>query len=389
MPYITRQMKIGNSSQVRQLSLEAGAVYSSAVKTFWRVFRKKNHWLSLKDMQKIVRNNNLHSQSVQGITQTFYEALKSWNALRRKNPSARPPRKHRLFHPIPFKESAIKIKDDMLILSTGRGNEPVIIPWKFDKPKFCEISYKLNEFVLNAVYQKEAQVQKSEGEVAAGVLIGRTHIGAAYLGKNTHIANGRELRSKYLYKDKMHESFNSKMDKCEKNSRKWKRLEQARRRILNNINNQIKDILHKQTTALVCAMKEHNVQTVGIGYMRNIQMDNGCVESLRVLDHHAPLSKVREMIAYKATFAGIKVRHIDDDIIKHACPVCVEHNEPDDLTYLCKLCGFQSHRYCVGAVNINHFTKYREHVPVVGDMTPPVGIRYYADSLRKSAASVA
>ena len=389
MSYITRQLKIGNSARVRQLSLESGAVYSTAVKTFWRVFRKKSHWISLKDMQRIVKNNNLHSQTVQGITQTFYEALKSWNALRHKNPNAKPPRKHRRFHPVPFKESAIKVKDGMLILSTGRGNEPVIIPWKFDKPKFCEISYRLDEFVLNAVYKIEPHALGS-GDTAAGVLIGRTHIGAAFLGKHTHIANGRELRSKYLYRDKIRESFKSKMDKCAKSSRKWKRLEQARKRKLNNINNQIKDILHKQTTALVCAMKEHNVQTVGIGYMRSIQMESDCIESLRAFNHHAPISKIREMIAYKAAHAGMTVRHIDDgDDVKHACPVCVEHNEPDDLTYLCKLCGFQSHRYCVGAVNINHIAKYREHVPVVGDMTPPVGIRYYADSLRKSATTVA
>ena len=388
MSYITRQLKIGNPVRVRQLSLEAGAVYSSVVKTFWRVYRKKKHWVSLKDMQKIVKNSNMHSQSVQGITQTFYEALKSWNTLRQKNPNAKPPRKHRRFHPIPFKESAIKIKDGMLILSTGRGNEPVIIPWKFDKPKFCEISYRFNEFVLNAVYKKQPPLPES-GDLAAGVLIGRTHIGAAFLGKHTHIANGRELRSKYLYKDKINERFKSKMCKCTVNSRKWKRLEESRLSKLKKINNQIKDILHKQTTALVCTMKNHKVQTVGIGYMRNIQMETDCIESLRAFAHHAPVSKIREMIVYKAAHCGMTVKHIDDDIIKHACPVCVEHNEPNDLTYFCKLCGFQSHRYCVGAVNINHMTKYREHVPVVGDMTPPVGIRYYADNLRKSATSVA
>ena len=387
MQYITRQLKLGNTAQLRKLSLECGTTYSLIVTTFWRVYRNKNHWLSSNAMQKIIKNNNLHSQTVQGIIQSFYEALKSWSSLREGNQNARPPRKHRRFYAIPFKSSAIKLNNNVLMLSTGRGNDPIMVPWKNDTPKFCEISFKGGQYVLNAVYPVTVS-SKSTGDKYAGLLVGKTHIGAVSFGADTHIANGRELRSKYLYRDKTYSSFKSKLDKCTIGSRKWKRLDEARWRTITRLNNQIKDILHKQTTALVCAMKSKGVQTVGIGNMQNIKLDNGCVEDLRPGRHHIPVSKIKELFAYKAELAGIEVVHQKSQL-RHACPVCVEHNETSTLNYSCSSCGFQSHRYSVGAVNISHFTKYREHVPVVGDMTPPVGIRYNANRLRKSATAVA
>ena len=60
------------------------------------------------------------------------------------------------------------------------------------------------------------------------------------------------------------------MDKCKKKSRKWKRLNRAKKQTLAKLNNQIKDILHKQTTAIVCAMQQDGVQTVGIGDVRDL-----------------------------------------------------------------------------------------------------------------------
>ncbi|MDR0490007.1 MAG: hypothetical protein LBH28_02005, partial [Oscillospiraceae bacterium] len=150
--YVTRQLKIGKTKQLDRLAREAGEVYSQTVVAFWRIVRHKNHWLSSNAMQKIIHNGNLHSQTVQGIIQAFYEALRSWEALRKNGMNAKPPRRLNRYYSIPFKSSAIALKDGTLKLSIGKGIEPLCIPWRFARPKVCEISYNGAGYVLNAVY---------------------------------------------------------------------------------------------------------------------------------------------------------------------------------------------------------------------------------------------
>ena len=377
--YMTRQLKIGKSEQLDFLALQAGAVYSKTVVTFWRIFRKSNHWISSNAMQKLVRDNNLHSQTVQGLVQTFYEALKSWNSLCKTDPHVKPPRRTGKYSSIPFKSSAIKLKGNMLTLSTGRGNQPVCIPWKFELPKYCEISFNGEEYVLNAVYEIVLP-EMTSGEGNAGVSIGDVHLAAASAGGTTVIANGRGLRSKREYLEYANAHFRSKMSKCQKHSRRWNRLQKAKKRTLHKLNNQIKDILHKQTNAIVCAMKKEGVQTVGIGDEQNTTGN---------VDYRAPAGIVRSMVAYKSERAGMRLKFIDGKHLGKICPKCGEQNESNEHVFGCVKCGFEYHCDGICAINIRNLTEYREYVPVIGDMTPPVGIRYYACSPRTSAAEAA
>ena len=385
--YTTKRLKIGKTDRLDEIAHEAGKVYSETLAKHWRIVRHNRHWLSKYAMQKLVRNNNLHSQTVQGIVETFYESLKSWRKLRKTDSTARPPRRRRWYHAIPFKQSAIRLKDGELILSTGKGNEPVIIPWKWDAPKFCEISFDGVEYVLNATYAIKS-VSKAKGTGVAGIDLGEIHLAAVDTGKRVIIANGRELRSKRRYQNKVKAKFQSKMDVLVKGSRKWKRLNRAKKRVSRKLDNQIKDILHKQTTAVVRAMIEDEVGTVGIGDTRNIRknVDRGKYVNQKI--HQMPTGKVRSMITYKAARAGMTVELVNEAYTSQTCPKCGKRNKTKGRNYKCE-CGFAYHRDGVGAANIRQRTKYRELVPVVGDMTPPVGIRYRADSRCMSVAKAA
>ena len=354
-------------------------VYSGTLVTFWRVYRHSDHWLSSNAMQKLIRNEKLHSQTVQGIVQTFYEALKSWSVIRKTDPNAKPPRRLSKYHPMPFKSSAIKLNDGTLTLSTGRGNEPIRIPWKFELPRVCEITFNGEEYVLNAVYEAELPAEIN-GKGHAGVEFGDVHMAAVYTGQKTNIANGRELRSKSHYRDHVKAHFMSEMSKCKKDSRKWNRMNRARKRTMRKLNHQVKDIMHKQTNAIVCVMKNEGTQTVGIGNVRNTGKDIG---------YRSPIGTVRKMIAYKSERMGMTVKYIIDEHSGRVCPYCGQQNNKNHRIFKCGKCGFERDKDCVSAINIRSLAEYREYVPVIGDMTPPVGIRYYADSLRTSAAKPA
>jgi len=254
MIYTTRKLKIGKTARLDELAHEAGQVYTAVVVLFWRVVRHNRHWLTKYAMMRLIRCLNLHSQTVQAIVDTFYESLGSWRARRKTNPDSRPPRRRRWYHAIPFKESAISLKNGILRLSTGKGNEPVALPWKYAKPKFREISFNGKEYVLNATYAVEAQNQAA-GNDTAGIDLGEIHIAAVATGQGVFIANGRELRSKRRYQNKVKARFQRKMDKRKRGSRRWKRLNKAKKKTLAKLNNQINDILHKQTTKVVEALK--------------------------------------------------------------------------------------------------------------------------------------
>ena len=102
---LTRQLKIPKIEQLDRLAHEAGIVYSQTLVYFRRILRKKNIWLSKTSMQKLIRNNNLHSQTVQGITNIFYDNIDSWCKVRNSNPNAKLPKKRHWSFVLPYKSS--------------------------------------------------------------------------------------------------------------------------------------------------------------------------------------------------------------------------------------------------------------------------------------------
>ena len=90
-------------------------------------------------------------------------------------------------------------------------------------------------------------------------------------------------------------------------SRRWKRLQQSKNRQLAKIRNQINDILHKQTTALVSTLHKRGVQTLVIGDLRDLRkrVNYGPTANQRI--HQMVSGKVRWMLTYKSKMMGMEV----------------------------------------------------------------------------------
>lgn len=375
--HLTRQLKIKKTNNLDNLAHESGIVYSKALVLFKRILRKKNIWLSKYSMQKLVKNNNLHSQTVQGIIDKLYDNISSWRKLRKINPKARLPKKRKWYFVLPFKSTAIKVKKNELRLSNGKNNTQISLDWKYDTPKFITISFDGQKYVVNATYQINDVTQRETGETA-GIDLGEIHLGVANVDNKTFILNGRVLRSKRRYQNKIKGSFAKRISKCKNKSRKNKKLRLKKRQILRKLDNQIKDILHKQTTKLVYALDKLGVNTVAIGDVRNLRqnVDYGRHANQRI--HQMVSGKVRSMLEYKFNKLGIAVDVINEAYSSQTCPKCLNRHKPSNRNYICKVCGFDYHRDGVGAINIRQKKMYLEYAPVVGDMTPPVGFRYIA-----------
>ncbi|MCI0527832.1 MAG: transposase, partial [Nitrospira sp.] len=214
---------------------------------------------------------------------------------------------------------------------------------------------------------------KPLGDKTAGVDLGEIHLAVAHDGEKCIIANGRLLRSKRRYQNKIKARLSSLIDTKQKGSRRRRKLIKSKRRQLKKLDNQIKDILHKQTTHLVCRLHQEGIQTVVIGDIRDIRqdLDYGPVANQKI--HQMVHGQTRHMLAYKAERRGMVVKLQEEAYTSQACPACALKHKPSGREYRCK-CGFVYHRDGVGSFNIRK--KYLGEIPVVGVMAPPTGLRY-------------
>jgi putative transposase len=370
--YKVRKLNIGTPEQLTALTLASGELYSKTVVFFWRVVRKKRIWLKPSSLMRALNDRRLHAHTADAVVQSFYESLKSWRARRKTDINAKPPKKRRKFFKLLYKDTSFRIKDGKLILSNGRGNTPLVFPWQWELPKNVEIGWNGKEYELRAIYSVNAN-SKTLGNGTAGIDLGEIHTAVVYDGKDATIYNGRLLRAKRQYQNKIKAVFASKMDVIKKGGRKWKRLKKAKQRVLRKLNNQIKDILHKQTTHIVSTMKEKGVHTLVVGDLRNIRnsIDYGKKANQKL--HQWVFGKVTHMLKYKWEMSGGLFALQDESYTSQECPKCRKRNKPTGRVYKCK-CGFVYHRDGVGSINIR--SKYLGEVPVIGYMAQPAGIRY-------------
>jgi putative transposase len=376
--HVVRKMKIGRSEMLDLLCREAGRIYTLCVVWFWRHVRRHGVWLSQYGMQKRLSNGQptiLHSQSAQKAVEYFFHALKTWRSERKTNPTIKPPHKLKKFFKIVWKRVAIRLIDGDLVLSNAKKTDPFVVKgWKFDLPVQVEIGWDGNEYELRATY--EVETEKPEDGLVASCDLGEVH--PACIGtEDFHlILNGGLLRSKRRYREKLKAKLSSKIDRKKKGGKRRKRLIDSKQRKLKRLNNQIRDIEHKLTSAAINVLHERGARTLVIGDLRDIRVgkDWGKVQNQRM--HQAPTGRIRRYLEYKAERLGWETALQNEAWTSKTCPACGARNTPTGRVYKCP-CGFVGHRDVVGQVNILH--KYHgnaEGCRVIGAMASPSGLRY-------------
>jgi putative transposase len=382
--YQVRRVNIGKTAQLDELARECGRLYSQTVASFWRTVRHKGVWLKPKHLMRWHTSKNLHAHTADACIQAFFASLKSWRERKKAgDPDAHPPRKRKWYFRIEYKRSAMILKDGKLRLSNGKGNEPLVLDWHWELPKTVVIHWTGTEYEAIATYEQECSYGPfSPGEVA-GVDLGEIHMAVSHDGEQTHILNGRYLRSKVQYRNKLQADLNSRIDgRMKKGSKRRKKLIASKQRQLRKIKHQIKDVEHKQTSTLITTLFQAGVQTLVIGDVRDIRQDNDVGHTNNQKIHQWSHGSVRFKLTYKAERVGMAVALQDEHYTSRTCPVCgYVRSKVKGRVFRCPKCKWTYHRDGVGAVNIRQ--KYLGQLPVVGAMAPPIGIRY------KSRAGVA
>lgn len=377
--YQVRRVHIGKTEQVDELARECGRLYSQTLVSFWRTVRHKGVWLKPKYLMRWYTSTKLHAHTADACVQAFFASLKSWRARRKAgDPDANPPRKRRYYFRIEYKRSAMRFRDGRLRLSNGKGNEPLVLDWPWELPQTVVIHWTGTQYEAIATYQQERTYGPYPVGNVAGIDLGEIHMAVSHDGTQTHILNGRLLRSKRQYQNKLKEHLSKKIDVKKKGSRRRKKLIKSKQKQLKKLKNQVKDIEHKQTTRLISTLRENGVQTVVIGDVRDIRQDLDVGSKTNQKLHQWSHGRTRFLLTYKAERCEMNIALQEESYTSRTCPRCrhVRKSKVNGRVFHCtnKKCGFTWHRDGVGSINIRQ--KYLGCGPVVGAMAPPTGMRF-------------
>lgn len=226
--------------------------------------------------------------------------------------------------------------------------------------------------------------QPNLGTKTCGVDLGIKRLITAFDGQNVISYHGGALSAKLRYRNKELAKLQSKQSKCQKGSKRWKKLQMAKRRMLKRLSNQIKDVLHKTTSHFVGRCLSNGIGTIAVGDIRKIRERVDYNDTANQKIHQWMYGKLLKMLEEKTKIVGIKLVYVSEAYTSKTCPVCGKQNIVKDRRYKCE-CGFEYHRDGVGAINI--FKRYRGESHVVGVLTSPVGVRF-SPHLRSHGVSV-
>src|SRR6266851_3758724 len=351
--YHVRRVHIGKTAQLDELAHECGILYSKTLVFFWRTVRHKGLWLKPKHLMRLFTSKKLHAHTADACVQSFFASLKSWRERRATDPTAHPPRRRKWYFRIEYKRSAMALTDGMLRLSNGRGNEPLVLNWPWELPVTVVIHWTGTQYEAIATYEQQRAYGPFPGGKVAGIDLGEVHMAVSHDGERTSILNGRFLRSKRQYQNKLKARLQAMIDVKKKGSRRRKQLTAAKSRQLRRLTNQIKDIEHKQTTRLITTLHEQGVQTVVIGDVRDIRQDNDIGHTNNQKIHQWSHGSIRFKLTYKAERLGMEVALQAEHYTSRTCPCCGHvRSKVKGRVFRCPKCGWTYHRDGVGAMNI-------------------------------------
>jgi putative transposase len=308
MMYQVRRVKIGTSEQLDELTHECGTLYTQALVFFWRTVRHKGVFLKEKHLKRLFTSRALHAHTADACVEALCAGLKSWRERRKEDPDAKPPHKRKWYFRIEYKRSAMHLVDGRLHLSNGKGNAPLVLEWPWELPQTVVIHWTGTQYEAIATYAESPLYGPFPPGKVAGIDLGEVHMAATHDGTQTYILNGRRLRSKVQYRNKLQADLNARIDgRMKKGSKRRKRVIRSKKKQLKKIEHPIRDIEHKQTSTLITTLHEAGVQRLVIGDVRAIRQDNDVGHTNNQKIHQWSHGSVRQKLTYKAQRLGMEV----------------------------------------------------------------------------------
>lgn len=357
---------------------EAARLWNDMVLRHQRIRRLNWKWPSKRRWEIWAKRRYpmLHSQSVQQTIGEFDEAIRATRQLRKNGDlEANYPWKLRRYRDVVYTNQAARLVDDeygkLLIVPNGASGRLVVrVPKSITFPgRLIEVRLSYNRVLVVCEVPDEPRPAKT----TIGVDLGINTLIAATDGDKAVLISGREAKATVQWRNKRKASLDSKQSAKVKGSRRWKRLQRRKRRMLAKAHNRVRDITHK-ATALV--RKEFPDAAVYVGEPFNDAAQNTSRKNAQQVSS-ACNRKIIEQLDYKCSGAT----EVPEAYSSQTCPVCGCRRRCR-RTYSCQRCGYTAPRDVVGSLNILRIGK---HGSLVQSKHVPSHIKYLRPRCRSSS----
>ncbi len=373
-------------SIVREGQMEAARVWTACRDEHLAARREHGRWPNRDDLQKATKGRfALHSQSVQMVTHAFLANVDTAQQLRSQGRSEiRYPHKDKAFYPLMWPAQAMHLEEKRIVLSMGRGRASLALPrpgWLTEKCA-CKIIWNglHNELHISLKDTDSPAPCLETTEKHATVDLGQIHQAAvATNGGDALIVSGRGIRSLKRQHSRQLGEIASKRSRCQKGSRRWKKLGKTRAKLTLRCERRVRDLRHKGTRQVMDFCKEREVESVFVGNPDGVRRKK-CGRHHNQRMSQWEYGKDIQYLEQKSEQDRIVCFTGDERGTSSRCPVCGHRHKPKGRNWRCRACGFEGHRDIVGAVNM-HPIAYGQVVPF------PQRITYLRPgSLRRSSS---
>lgn len=350
------------AKQCETLRQEAGRCWSDMVAA--HVASRSGQWLSANDlMHEFKGDYALHSQSIQALAQKL-EANVQGTRERRSNGDMdiEYPYRPKEHQTVTWKDQGIRVREGWIILSNGRGREPLVLflpeEYRFADIRKAELLWRADHFELALTLDTGVSNPPLLRRVmTAGVDLGEVNIAAVVAEHGQGVViNGRYLRSVKRLRNKRHSAYAKKMKKCSPGSRRMRCLLRRKAQASARFERQARDILHKASRQVVQFAQAQDVAHLVVGDVRDVAdgANKGRHQNQRLSQWTH--GQFVQYVTYKARGLGVSTAYIPEDYSTRTCSVCghVRASSPRGRVFVCPNpgCGAVVSRDGNGGANI-------------------------------------
>jgi len=334
--------------------LAAASLWSRMVRIHARIRRARWKWPTKAAWERWAKGRfpALSAQSVQQVVADFCDALNATTKARKAGVvTAKYPWKTKTrYRDVPYTNQTATIRNGVLRLPHGRGGNaelrirlPRALPGRL-------VEVTLAYGVVRLVCEVPERAAVPLGPLV-GVDMGVNTLVAATDGETAVLVSGRGAKAIVQYRNKSNAELRSRIDRCQRGSKRRKRLVCARYRMSERCARKLKDTLHKTTRAVANAFPNSPV-VVGKPF-NDAARKMGRVQAQQVSS--ASNARLIAQLAYKMAGA----REVPEPYSSQTCPGCGCRSK-QRRWYKCAHCGWSAPRDVVGNTNIRSIGLYGE-----------------------------
>ena len=228
--------------------------------------QQRTYWPRENDFQQATKGRfALHSQTIQAIFRAFVGTIEATQELRKTNRRIRYPYKDKRYYLLLWPAQAVSRECGRIVLPMGRGRPSLV--FRVDVPEqsgACKLVW--NDGYELHVAVAAAPAEDRPGQAQATVDLGEIHQAAVTTTTGAALViSGRGIRSLKRRHNKALGQIARKRHRCQKGSRRDRRLQAARRKASARKRRQVRDLRHKGTCVVIAFCRAAGVGSLFIG----------------------------------------------------------------------------------------------------------------------------